>query len=57
MTLSIKNTMRSRRARALGKQGWNLKIALVPPRPMHETRRIILKKLYARLKSGHGFTA
>ena len=57
MTLSIKNPLPSPRARAFRINRWPGNSALVSPRPMHETKRRILRKLYARMKAEQGIVA
>jgi hypothetical protein len=57
MTLFIKNLLPSPRARGFRNQRWQGNPALASPRPMHETRRIILRKLQARMKAGNGLLA
>ena len=57
MTLSMKNLLPSPRARAFTIKRWPRDPAPVPPRPMHETKRRILRKLYARMKAEQGFVA
>ena len=57
MNISIKNLIPLPRARAFKINRWQGDATLAPPRPMHETKRIILKKLSARMKAGHGFVA
>jgi hypothetical protein len=57
MTLSIKNPRPSPRARAFRIKRWPGDPAPVRPRPMHETKRRILRKLYARMKAEQGFVA
>jgi hypothetical protein len=57
MTLSLKNPVRSPRARAFTINRWPGTSALVSLRPMHETKRRILRKLYARMKAEKGILA
>jgi hypothetical protein len=57
MTFSIKNLMPSPRARVFRINRWPTDPGPVAPRPTHETKRRILRKLYARMKAEQDYVA